>query len=116
MINQVGKRGTNEWEFGGQVLWEPDSLREEYKNLYLPDSALPAGYEYEDPDMAGALYSRGKGAGQETTTYSAYVGGPIVQDRLFFFLAGEARKIDSTANANALSTGRTSARSRATVE
>lgn len=107
VINQVGKRGTNEWEFGGQVLWEPDSLREEYKNLYFPDIAMPAGYEYEDPDMAGALYSRGRGAGQETTTYSAYVGGPIVPDRLFFFLAGESRKVDSTANANALSTGRT---------
>ena len=107
VINQVGKRGTNEWEFGAQVLWEPDSLREEYKNLYLPDIALPAGYEYEDADMPGELYSRGKGAGQETTTYSAYVGGPIVQDRLFFFLAGEARKVDAISNSNSLSTGRT---------
>ena len=107
VINQIGKRGTNDWEFGGQVLWEPDSLREEYKNLYLPDIALPAGYEYEDPEAAGTLFSRGKGAGQETTTYSAYVGGPIVQDRLFFFLAGEARKVDSTSNSNALSSGRT---------
>jgi len=106
VINQIGKRGTNEWTFGGQVIWEPKALREEYKDLYLPDIALPDQYGYEDPTLAGSLYSRGKGEEASSTTYSAYVGGPIVQDRLFFFLAGETKKNEDVTNANSLVTAR----------
>jgi len=106
VINQIGKRGTNDWTFGGQIIWEPDSVREQYKDLFLPSSALPAGYEYEDPDAAGTLYSRGKGEKLDQTTYSAYVGGPIIQDRLFFFLAGEAQKTEEDLNSTSLGSAR----------
>lgn len=106
VINQIGKRGTNDWSFGGQVLWEPNSVREQYKDLYLPGTALPDGYVYEDPDAAGTLYSRGKGEKTDSTTYSAYVGGPIIQDRLFFFLAGEAQKTDQDTNSTSLGSAR----------
>ncbi len=102
VINQIGKRGTNDWEFGGQLTFAPRAWREEYKDLYLPDQDLPAGYVYEDPDAAGTLYSSGKGAKSTTTTYSLYAGGPIVQDRLFVFLAGEAEKSESTSNPTTL--------------
>ena len=107
VISQIGKRGTNEWSFGGQVLWSPQSLRSDPKDLYLPDIDLPDGYEYSDPDAAGNLYQRGKGRKSENTTYNAYVGGPIIQDKLFFFLAGEASKSDSVTMPNSLGTSRT---------
>lgn len=106
VISQIGKRGTNEWTFGGQVTWDPKSLREDYRDLYLPNMALPDGYEYEDPDAAGSLYSRGKGEKTDVTTYSAYVGGPIVPDRLFFFLSGEAQKTKQDSNSTSLGSAR----------
>ena len=46
VINQVGKRGTNEWHFGAQVLWEPKFARANEKYVYyangLPTSRLRA--------------------------------------------------------------------------
>ncbi|WP_449465665.1 TonB-dependent receptor [Stenotrophomonas humi] len=106
VINQIGKRGTNEWSFGGQVMWAPKSLREEYKDLYLPNADLPDPYGYEDPDAAGSLYSRGKGEKTDVTTYSAYVGGPIIPDRLFLFVAGEAEKTQQDSNSTSLGSAR----------
>ena len=105
VINQIGKRGTNEWEFGGQILFAPKSLREKNSDLYLPKLDLPAGYEYEDPEAAGALYSRGKGD-SENTTLNAYAGGPIIKDRLFFFVGAEAYNRDTMVTPTSLGTPR----------
>ncbi len=108
VINQIGKRGTNDWKFGGQITYTPQSLRslrvdEYYPNLLsllneananpnIPIDAstgLPYQYAYESATKPGTLYSRGRGNESTTTTYSAYVGGPILKDRLFFFLGAE---------------------------
>jgi outer membrane receptor protein involved in Fe transport len=119
VISQIGKRGTNEWKFGGQITYSPQSLRsyrvdEYYPNLTglineanlnpnLPINPDPAAngareqYAYTNAALPGTLYSRGKGNDRSTTTYSAYVGGPILKDRLFFFVGGEYSKTDSTA-------------------
>ena len=102
VISQIGKRGTNDWQFGGEITWTPKDLREKRKNLSLPNIDLPDGYEYENPDTAGSLYSRGKGEEDGKTTYSAYVGGPIVQDRLFFFVGAEMENRKTVSNPNAL--------------
>ncbi len=100
VINQVGKRGTNEWKFGAAVIWEPNGLKANQKDLYWrPDSqtaTFPAGREpgaYTYAKAANGLYQPLSEAEANQKTYSAYVGGPIVQDRLFFFLAAE--KVDS---------------------
>lgn len=106
VISQIGQRGTNDWQFGGEITWAPKDLREDREDLYLPNLDLPAGYEYEDPDAAGSLYSRGKGGESSRTTYAGYVGGPIVQDRLFFFAAAELEKRDTVINPTSLGTPR----------
>jgi outer membrane receptor for ferrienterochelin and colicin len=78
VINQVGKRGTNEWHFGAQVLWTPDSLRSDPDSWYFPDD--------------GSLY-RYRGDNKSTiTTESAYVGGPLIKDKLFLFASVEGEK------------------------
>jgi outer membrane receptor for ferrienterochelin and colicin len=86
VISQVGKRGTNEWHFGAQVLWEPAFARADNDNLYytrIPSSA-----------PAGNLYQPKSQNTQWTTTYSVYAGGPLIKDKLFFFVAGELEKKD----------------------
>lgn len=99
VISQVGQRGSNEWTFGGQISFSPKSLREDPSDRYFPDLDLPAGYAYANPARAGTLYSRGKGTERENITYSAYVGGPIVQDRLFFFAGGDMATTKTVTNA-----------------
>jgi len=92
VISQVGKRGTNEWHFGGQVNWEPKFLASDPKNVRYPNLGLPDGYGYSTPELAGTAYRDRKNNKAWTTTYDAYVGGPLIKDKLFIFVAAEAEK------------------------
>jgi outer membrane receptor protein involved in Fe transport len=92
VISQVGKRGTNEWHFGGQVLWEPKFAASDPGSIYYGNRSLPQGYGYQDPSTVGTIYKNGKDGTKWTTTYSTYVGGPLIKDKLLFFVAAEAEK------------------------
>ena len=97
VINQIGKRGTNEWHFGGQVVYSPKSLRGDQVDRYYPDIDLPAGYDYTNPALPGTLYSRGSESTSWSHSYSLYAGGPIIKDRLFAFVSGEWTKNEAIA-------------------
>ncbi|CEM57040.1 TonB-dependent outer membrane receptor-like protein [Xanthomonas campestris pv. campestris] len=102
VINQIGKRGTNEWKFGAAVIWEPNGLRTNQRDIYWrPDAQAGtvnnAAYRYAR--AANGLYQPSSEAEANQTTYSAYVGGPIIQDKLFFFLAAEQVDSDGTRTA-----------------
>jgi hypothetical protein len=86
VLNQVGKRGTNDWTFGSGFITELDATRAKAKDLYYVD--FPEEYGVTNP-YAGRLYRPNGDNKASSYTYNAYVGGPIVQDKLFFFLAAE---------------------------
>ncbi|SEJ00989.1 TonB-dependent receptor [Frateuria terrea] len=86
VISQVGKRGTNEWHFGGQVLWKPKSLQGDPRDIY---------YGQGSPD-AGQLYWRRGSNKSSTTTVDAYVGGPLIKDTLYLFASMEGERIQGT--------------------
>jgi len=100
VINQVGKRGTNDWHFGGQVVYAPRSLASDPKDVMYPKDTLPAGHAYSDPTLPGTVFQRGKDNRSSTRTYSAYMGGPLVPDKLFFFVSAENEQVDSVATSS----------------
>jgi hypothetical protein len=87
VISQVGKSGTNEWHFGGQVIWHPEWARDTQHNVYWSNPlSTTAGEQFGDlQNYNGANKSW-------ETVYSAYLGGPLIQDKLFLFLSAEADK------------------------
>ncbi|RDD82668.1 TonB-dependent receptor [Dyella tabacisoli] len=84
VINQVGKRGTNEWHFGGQVQWTPTDLKSDPVNYFLVN---------KKDNSQGKMYRYNNDSKTSTTTYDAYVGGPLIKDKLFFFAAVEAERV-----------------------
>jgi hypothetical protein len=97
VINQIGKSGSNEWHFGVRGSWAPATLRDDYVNNYYnnplystnpPDSIIPG-------HLKGQLYSYRKWDSRSETTYDAFVSGPIVPDKLFFYLSAEQDQVRS---------------------
>jgi hypothetical protein len=82
VISQVGKRGTNDWHFGAQMLWQPAFAQESPKDIYYAKGA-----------DAGNIFQRYQNNKSWTTTADAYVGGPLIKDKLYMFAAVEAEKV-----------------------
>ncbi|HET7269355.1 MAG TPA: TonB-dependent receptor plug domain-containing protein, partial [Oleiagrimonas sp.] len=84
VINQIGKSGTNEWHFGVRAQFDPSSWAADKRNYYYqnPLSKL----EGQRPGDIQHYYKANHG---QSRVYDAYVSGPLIRDRLFFFLAAE---------------------------
>ncbi|MCL6713801.1 TonB-dependent receptor [Pseudoxanthomonas sp. z9] len=70
VINLITKRGSNEFHAGGNVFWEPESLRETNPNLYYNNGRLVA--------------DNSKDNGWEATA-SVWASGALVKDKLFAY-------------------------------
>ncbi|MCX7513288.1 TonB-dependent receptor [Frateuria hangzhouensis] len=93
VLSQIGKRGTNEWHFGGQVTWAPRSMESDLRNVYYPDVQLQPGESFEDVTKSpGDLHRYREENKQWSTTYSVYAGGPLVKDKLFAFVSVDQTK------------------------
>ncbi|GGA12120.1 Oar protein [Dyella caseinilytica] len=86
VISQVGASGTNTWHFGGAIFWQPSGVQGTQSNLFYANPNTPA---YD-----GKILDYRNSNSQWEQTYDAYVGGPLIKDKLFFFLAAEADRVD----------------------
>lgn len=82
MISAVGRRGTNEWHYGAQFIWQPPGTQSSADDVYYP--------------ATGELYEPKSRNSTWVTTKSVYAGGPLIQDRLFFFGAYQLEQQQGT--------------------
>jgi hypothetical protein len=83
VVNITTKSGTNTWEVGGMASTAPAKWRSSYKDHMYSHSGVPNN---TTDDKTRLDRSDNKLA---QTQFSGYVGGPIIKDKLFMFLAAE---------------------------
>jgi outer membrane receptor for ferrienterochelin and colicin len=81
VMSIVGKRGTNQWHFGGNFQWTPSSLKASPKNVY----------SVYGPN-AGKMYNYNNDDKSTTVEGSIYAGGPLIEDRLFLFASADVER------------------------
>ncbi|MET4677887.1 MULTISPECIES: TonB-dependent receptor [unclassified Luteibacter] len=89
VISVVGRRGTNDFHAGGQILWTPAFAKADPINAKYPGSSVNDGQTYRYRNLNKDW----------DAVYSAYAGGPLIKDTLFGFIAveGEKREGDNVA-------------------
>jgi hypothetical protein len=85
VVNIVGKSGTNNWESGAMASVTPKKLRASYVDRYYADTKI-------NPSTDKTLRVRREDNELGSTQVGAYLGGPIVEDKLFMFLSLEQTK------------------------
>lgn len=85
VISLATKRGTNKWKSGVSVIWAPDALRSDGKDVASRDPEAPGYVVFSSARKDSAL------------EYNVYSGGPIIKDTLFFFgaLTGNRDETDT---------------------
>ncbi|XHS79133.1 hypothetical protein ACFJGW_03970 [Burkholderiaceae bacterium UC74_6] len=82
VVNITTKSGTNDWHGGVSLSVEPDALRSLPKSIYYPNTG-------SNPTTDGKIYLDNSKESRSRYIYGVNVGGPIIQDKLFFFLAAD---------------------------
>ena len=102
VLSQIGKRGTDEWHFGGQATWAPRFLESDPRNTYYPNVQLQPGEVLASTTSAPGDLRRYRNENKQwSTTYSVYAGGPLVKDKLFVFLSVDQTKTKARSVLNA---------------
>jgi len=87
VVNITTKSGTNDWEVGGTLSITPNGTRASARNGYYPNTGA-------NPLTDGKIYFNREQNKTDSKIYGAYVGGPIIKDKLFMFVAAETTRTD----------------------
>ncbi|MFK2900120.1 TonB-dependent receptor [Dyella jejuensis] len=115
VISQIGQRGSNQWHAGVYVSTQPSFAESNYNNIYYGNPQTPVGtigynitnnpdgtytitskpYMVQNqgttnyPAGYGQIQTGRKQASDWENVYDAYLSGPLIKDKLFFFLTAE---------------------------
>ena len=80
VVNQISRRGTNEFMAGGNLFYTPGSLRENFPNQVYNDGTVAA-------DNSSDKFS-------DELTAAVWAGGALIKDRLFAYGLVQYTKLD----------------------
>jgi hypothetical protein len=90
VISQVGQRGGNDFHAGAYAEWAPSWATNDSNNIYYRNPlSTTAGKQYGD-----IYYNRSNNSSWEQV-YGAYLSGPLIKDKLFFFITAEGQHDNS---------------------
>ncbi|SFW76116.1 TonB-dependent receptor [Luteibacter sp. UNCMF366Tsu5.1] len=98
VINIVTKRGTNEWHGGVYTIWEPSGTRASPRNNNYPDTGFY-------PTTDGTIYQYTKKNNYWRSTIGAYASGPLIKDKLFFYIDAEMNRREGQGIASSTTAG-----------
>ncbi|MEJ7807297.1 MAG: hypothetical protein WKG03_15415, partial [Telluria sp.] len=84
VVNITTKSGSNKWEAGALASVSPSSLRSRPRSGYYPVTGAPENAATDGKILFDRQYNKTSGA-----QLGAFVGGPIIKDKLFMFVALE---------------------------
>lgn len=84
VLSVTSKSGTNTWEGGAMYSIEPASMRASYKNINYAKTG-----DVNNAGTDGKIDNRYDNRSVSSTQYGAYLGGPLIKDKLFMFIAGD---------------------------
>ena len=88
VVNITTKSGTNTWEVGAMASITPASTRSKYRDIYYSNTGVL-------PKTDNQLYLQRHNNESEQKQYSLSVGGPLIKDTLFGFVALEQTQQDT---------------------
>jgi hypothetical protein len=90
VMSMTTKSGTNNWETGGTYSITPDKLRSKTSNIYYPKTGYAANMATPTrTGTDGLLHFRRDNRYENVEQFGAYLGGPIITDKLFMFVAAD---------------------------
>lgn len=87
VVNIITKSGSNDWVAGGRVAWAPNSLRATQRDILYPVTGKPEGASTD-----GTMYRRYSDREVDRKAVGVYAGGPLIENRLFAFVAAEQER------------------------
>jgi hypothetical protein len=90
VVNIITKSGTNNWEAGAMYSIEPNGWRSKPKNSVYEETG-----DTLNKDTNGKVRVFRENNTRDVKRLGAYVGGPLVKDKLFMFLSGETTNTDT---------------------
>ena len=94
VVNQISRRGTNEFMAGGNIFYTPGSMRETFPNQVLNDGTVVA--------------NNSKDKFADELTAAVWAGGALIKDRLFAYGLVQYTKIDNNLALPGTAAGKTS--------